>query len=1069
MAGLPTGTVTFLFTDIEGSTHLLQRLGDRYAEVLDTHFGLLTDAFAAHHGHIVNFQGDAVFVAFETAGDAVAAAYAAQEALDAYPWSAGEDVRVRVGVHTGPALQTGDNYVGLAVHEASRICSAAHGGQVVLSDVTRDGVTRWPPGVSTRDLGLHRLKDLPEPRRLYQLNYAGLAVFPRLRSDAAPGNLPKQSTSFVGRRTELADACRQLAGGVSVLTLTGPGGCGKTRLALEVAAEVVDDYPGGAWQVELATVSDPSLVPQAVAKTLDVREEAGIDTLQSLTTALSDTRVLLVLDNCEHLVDACAQVADTLVRACPDVHVLATSQEALGVAGESVLRVSSMPPPDGVQLFVDRARAKRPDFTMTAEATAAIESICRRLDGIPLAIELAAARVNVLSPAQIAERLDDQFRLLTGGSRTALPRQQTLRAAVDWSHELLGDEEQVLLRRLSVFSGGCTLEAAEAVGAEKGDTGWVLDSLDRLVARSLVVAEEQDGVARYRLLETIRQYAREKLAAADEVADRRARHLDWFHELALEAEPQLTGPDQAAWLRSLASEYDNLRAAMEWAAEGERAETVLEMATALWRFWLVRGHWAEGRSWLARGLSATAGELSRSALWARALAAAGDLATEQADYDVAGPLLDASLDLWRDLGEPEGMAKALNHLGNLARSRFEYDTARAQLQEALEIRRAIGNERGIAVSLRNLGLLAAMQRDYETARARYEEALPLARRLGEKRVIATITHALATVLFADGDREGAAVLAEEGLGLARELGDRQGIAEHLTVLAGVRGADGSVGATEATAEATGASSPEATESMVAEALAIWKSLGSRDAIAWAYTTLGEMALNTGDLVGARARLDMGLAAWRKVGDEAAVARLCNLCGWAAMLVGDLDAAHALLVEAVELATAVGDDGQLASTLHSLGEVQRQQGDLVEARRTFEHSLEVAQRTGWKRLLWWPEHGLGAVDRAEGRLADAREQLARAVGVQPRFGRRPALADCLEELAAVELAEAQPGRAARWLGAAARFREQMGAPVPPVRRAWHDELVAAVAGHDDAWNAGAALPVEQVVAEVTDRP
>ena len=455
--------MTFLFTDIEGSTHLLQRLGDRYAEVLDTHFGLLTDALTAHDGHIVNFQGDAVFVAFEQASDAVAAAYAAQEALDAYPWSAGEDVRVRVGMHTGPALQTGDNYVGLAVHEASRICSAAHGGQVVLSDVTRDQVgTRWPPGVSTRDLGFHRLKDLPEPRRLYQLIYAGLpGNFPRLRSDAAPGNLPKQSTSFVGRRAELADACRQLDAGVSVLTLTGPGGCGKTRLALEVAAEVVDDYPGGAWQVELAMVNDPALVPQAVAKTLDVREEAGIDTVQSLTAALADTRVLLVLDNCEHLVDACAQLADTLVRACPDAHVLATSQEALGVAGESVLRVSSMPPPDGVQLFVDRARAKRPDFAMTPEAAAAIESICRRLDGIPLAIELAAARVKALTVEQILERLDDRFRLLAGGSRTAPTRQQTLRATLDWSYDLLTDAERTLLQRLSVFAGGWTLESAE--------------------------------------------------------------------------------------------------------------------------------------------------------------------------------------------------------------------------------------------------------------------------------------------------------------------------------------------------------------------------------------------------------------------------------------------------------------------------------------------------------------------------------------------------------------------------------------------------------------------------------
>jgi non-specific serine/threonine protein kinase len=802
------------------------------------------------------------------------------------------------------------------------------------------------------------------------------------------------------------------------------------------------------------------------------------------------------------------------------VHVLATSQEAFGVPGETVMRVASLPPPDGVQLFVDRARSKRPDFTLTPAASEAVDAVCRRLDGIPLAIELAAARVNVLSPAQIAGRLDDQFRLLTGGSRTALPRQQTLRATVDWSHQLLGEEEQVLLRRLSVFTGGCTLEAAEAVAGEKGESGWVLDALDRLVARSLVVAEEQDGAARYRLLQTIRQYAQEKLAAADGVADRRDRHLDWFHQLALRAEPELTGPEQAAWFRALAAEYDNLRAAMEWAADGadtghpsdfrfstsagrtsatesragdagRGAETVLEMATALWRFWLVRGHWAEGRSWLARGLSATAATKSRSALWARALAAAGDLATEQADYDVAKPLLDASLELWRELGEPEGMAKALNHLGNLARSRFEFDAARALLTEALDIRRAIGNQRGIAVSLRNLGLLAALQRDYDTARARYKEALPLARQLGDKRVIATITHAFATVLFADGDRDGAAAAAEEGLALARELDDRQSIAEHLTVLAGVRAAEAKGGAADApageaanvtageaanvtageAAVATAAAAAEATlreaaDGMVAEALAIWKSLGSRDAVAWVRTTLGEMALTSGAVAAAREHLGAGLAAWRAVGDEAAVARLCNLCGWAAMLAGDLDAAEPLLVEAIDLATAAGDDGQLASTLHSFGEVKRWRGDLDAARQAYESSLAVAERTGWKRLLWWPVHGLAAVARAEGRNDDAREQLRRAIGLQTTFGRRPAMADCLEELAAVEVDEGRPGRAARWLGAAAALRRQAGTTIPPVRQAAHARLVTAVAGETAAWAGGAALAAEQVVAEVT---
>ena len=412
--------------------------------------------------------------------------------------------------------------------------------------------------------------------------------------------------------------------------------------------------------------------------------------------------------------------------------MLATSQEAFGVPGETVLRVASLAPPDGVQLFVDRASAKRPDFALTPPPSEAVDAICRRLDGIPLAIELAAARVNVLSPAQIAERLDDQFRLLTGGSRTALPRQQTLRATVDWSHQLLGEEEQVLLRRLSVFTGGCTLEAAEAVAGEKGESEWVLDALDRLVARSLVVAEEQDGAARYRLLGDDppvrpREAGRRRRGGRPPrppprpvpsagAAGRARAHRSRPGRL-------VAGPGRR--VRQPARRHGVVRG-----RRGGRA-TVLEMATALWRFWLVRGHWAEGRSWLARACRPrrprSRDRRCGRARWPRPATWPPSRPTTRWQA-----LLDASLELWRELGEPEGMAKALNHLGNLARSRFEYDAARALLTEALDIRRAIGNQRGMAVSLRNLGLLAALQRDYDTARARYKEALPLARRAGRQ-------------------------------------------------------------------------------------------------------------------------------------------------------------------------------------------------------------------------------------------------------------------------------------------------------------------------------------------------
>jgi predicted ATPase/class 3 adenylate cyclase len=851
----PSGWVTFLFTDIEGSTHLLQRLGERYAVLLDAHRRLIWDAISAHGGREFGTQGDAVFAAFAHPADAVWAALSAQRALAHYPWPIGFEIHVRMGIHSGEASIDPGGYVGLAVHEVARICSAAHGRQVVVSGPTAAAVraagAALPLGASFTDLGLHRLKDLPEPLHLYQLGHPDLpADVGGLRLDAVPGNLPKQITRFIGRQEELAEGATHLAAGHRLLTLTGSGGCGKTRLALQVAAGAVDDFPDGAWLVELAALTEPHLVAQAVASAVDIRDEPGRDLVDVMAETLANRRLLLVLDNCEHLLLACAELADRLLERCPGVHILATSQETLGVAGEAVIRVAplALPKPtdplermagtDAVALFVDRATLTRSDFVLSEANRAAVAAICRRLDGIPLAIELAAARVNLLSAAQIAERLDDRFRLLSGGSRTALPRHQTLRATFDWSHELLSAPEQTLFRRLAVFAGGWTLEATEAIadgsdgaagsdgsdgpagrtGAPAGRTGDpvdTLDLLDRLVSRSLVVVEEQDGASRFRFLETVRQYATERLVAAGEMPALRAHHLAWCTALARAGEPALTGPDQAAWFHRLAAEYDNLRSAMEWAAsESALAHELLELAADLWRFWLVRGHWNEGREWLSRALAANEG--TRDMTMARALSAAGDLATEQGDHAAGAPLLTAALELWRELDQQEGIAKAMNQLGILARARFEYDAARGLLVDALAIRRATGNRRGMAVSLRNLGVLAFLQQDHETARSLFEEALPLAREVQDKRVIASITHALAAVIAEDGDREGARLLAEEGLGLARELGDRHLIAEHLVLLAAVSG----------------------DTALVDKALAIWDALGSRDAEPRAYTTSG---------------------------------------------------------------------------------------------------------------------------------------------------------------------------------------------------------------------------------------
>jgi len=655
-----------------------------------------------------------------------------------------------------------------------------------------------------------------------------------------------------------------------------------------------------------------------------------------------------------------------------------------------------------------------------------------------------------LTPQQIADRLDDQFRLLTGGSRAALPRQRTLRAAVDWSHALLGEPERVLLRRLAVFAGGFSIEGAEALGGRDA-----LDVLARLVARSLVIAEEQDGEARYRLLETIRQYAQDKLAEAGEVAETRDRHLEWCTALVLGAEPELTRSAQGVWLARLDTESDNLRAALEWCeSQRDRDDQLLMLSAALWRFWLIRGHWAEGRSWLDRALTRRPDD--RTPTRARALAAAGDLATEQAEYAAAEPLLRASLELWRELGDGEGIAKALNHLGNMAGARFEYDSARALLNEALELRRSAANQRGIAVTLRNLGVLAAQQRDFEVARARYEEALPLARAQGDTRVVASLALGLSAVRFDDGDHVGAAEIAQEGLELARQLGDRQLIAELLTMLCGINSAEGDDGLSS---------------SRLDEALVIWRSLGSRDAVAWVHTTLGEMALASGDLERGLVHLDSALAAWRRVGDNAAVARVAAAAGQCAFLLGDTRLARASFEESLELAERVADDGLRAASLHGLGDVARVEGDMAYAQRLYEQSLEEAHRTGWKRLLWGPVLGLAMVARERGDAAVALDLLRQSIALRPRLGRRLGTAGCLDEVAAVLAIDGGDAldAAARLLGAAQGLREEVGAVLPPVRREPHAAVIARVRGglgdegFTQAWKTGLAMPADEAVA------
>ncbi len=787
---IPSGTVTLLFTDIEGSTRLWEAEPAAMALALRRHDDLLRQAIEQASGYVFKTVGDAFCAAFADARSALAAVLTVQQSLSSEPWPTSRPIRVRMSLHTGVCEERDGDYFGPVVNRAARLEAVAHGGQVLLSGATAELLSgSLPDGVSLTDLGLHRLKDLGRPEQVFQLRAGFLAAeFPPLGSldnPELPNNLPCVLSAFIGRAHELAEV-RDLIRSARLITLTGAGGSGKTRLALQAAAELIGTTSDGVWLAELAQVTDGGHVAAVVASVLGLSDQCGPSVLDSVTEALADQDLLLVLDNCEHVIDAAAKFCDQVIRRCPRVRILATSREPLGIDGERVYRVPSLSLPqsdtenadelaasDAVRLFAERARAQNPGFVLDARSVPLVASICRRLDGIPLALELAAARLSSMSLAQIADRLDQRFRLLTGGSRNAMPRQQTLQATVDWSFSLLNLAERGTLTRLSVFAGGFDLEAAEQVCTTEGvDALDVMDLLGSLVDKSLVVADQTADPVRYRLLETIRQYsAQELLRMTDDatVLQVRGRHAGYYLSLAETAAPNLVSRGQASWLRRLDPEWDNLRAALAHFQADDRPADIMRLAVALERFAISRGH-NEVLDYLRPAVDrpdAEPGALLGSAMLAVSQMIGLFLRQDPGELAAARQYAEHGLAMAEAVGDQPLTARLHAALAEAAYYAHDLDTVRQQAEVGVDIARRTGDIQLLGEQLTCLALAATD--DQESRRIRME-VLDCCRQSGDDLLAANELQHLYGLDLRAGQLADATDHLEQAVVLAEQLG-----------------------------------------------------------------------------------------------------------------------------------------------------------------------------------------------------------------------------------------------------------------------------------------------------------
>ncbi len=993
----PTGNVTFLFTDIEGSTRLSQEFPEKLPAALERHNLILKEALESNNGFIFNIIGDSFYCAFENAIDAVKAAVEIQTGLRKENWDEAL-IRVRIGIHSGNAEWSGERYMGyITLARTARIMEAAYGEQILISsnthslslEASKTQSIKESNNISLslrdfegefRDLGERRLKDVIEPIRLFQIESEGLRKeFPPLKTlDARPNNLPIQLTSFIGREKEMKFVKDELKNN-RLLTLTGTGGAGKTRFALQTAADVIDEFENGVWFVDLSALKDIALLSTTMMNAIGIKEESKKTSDETLVDYLKDKETLIILDNCEQLINACALLTEKLLSSCPKLKIISTSRESMNCSGEFTYRIPPLTHPDSnqnntpeeltqyesVRLFIERALSVNPNFRVTNENAPALAEVCLKLDGIPLALELAAARTKVLSIEKIHERLDDRFNLLTGGKRTALPRQQTLRALIDWSYDLLSENEKILWSRLSVFNGGWTLEAAEEVCSDDTiDKNEILDLLSQLTEKSVIIYDHSKN--RYRILESLKQYGIEKLSGGKEIF---LQHLNYFLKLSEKAKPELIGENTKFWMHIIEADHNNFLSAIEWSVNNENKETGAVISNALGSFWSRMGQYSTGIR-LIEIILESSGSLSKL-LKGDILNWIGNFRISLGDNEQAKKYLEESLDLNKEIGDKRGIAESMLRLGNVTNSLGEFELAKNYYEDSQDNYKEIGSKSGIAATTLSLGNIALNQGDYGLAKKYNEESLSIFKEIGHKYGIAISINNLGDVSLFQGDYELAKKYLKESLQLLKEIGNKKGMAFSINTLGNIVLNQGDY---------------ELAKKYYEESLVIFKEIGHKHGIALSILSLGMVVFNQGYSEQAKKYYEESLDIRKEIGDKNGIAESIKNVGNVAYAQGDYQQANKYYKESLDIYKEIGSKNGIANSINSLGNIAFCKRDFGQANKYYKESLaiftEIVDKIGITNSinnLGKTAYGLGDFEKAI-KLISAAENVLESMGV-----------------------------------------------------------------------------------------